>query len=135
MRFSFNARHQLGFAADYLVDNTPRHGVFVFDVDHVLKPILLPGDEVSVGVNDTRIVSRADFASRTGGNQDGLASSFNEHGQMLLRVEFTDRSFGLFVSNFVAVPEPSAMSLFTIALISIAFRRVANKCVSLPFWR
>ncbi|MCA9152814.1 MAG: hypothetical protein KDA92_26105, partial [Planctomycetales bacterium] len=123
VQFQFNARNQVAFAADYWVDAEPRHGVFAFDVDHELKPILLPGDEVSIGVGDIRVVSRADFLSRTGGNQDGLASSFNESGQLLLRAEFTDGSFGMLVSNHVAVPEPVGISMLTIILMATAGRR------------
>jgi hypothetical protein len=104
--FQFNAHGQIALAADYRVGDEVRRGVFAFDTDQVLKPVLLPGDPITIAAEDTRIVTRAEFASLTGGNQDGLPSSFNERGQILVRAQFTDGSFGLFVSDFLTVPEP-----------------------------
>jgi len=51
------------------------------------------------------------------GNQDGLASAFNEYGQLAFSAVFTDGSRGVFVTNAVAVPEP-VMSFMSVLAAS-----------------
>ncbi|MGI9428061.1 MAG: DUF7453 family protein, partial [Bythopirellula sp.] len=56
------------------------------------------------------------------GNGDGRPSGFNDKGQLAFFARFTDGSRGIFVSNLVAVPEPSALAL-------LLMQSVASVCL------
>ena len=74
---------------------------------------------------DLAPVNFVDFIGGSG-NQDGRGSGFNDLGQITFSARFTDGSYGVFVSNVVAVPEPSTIVLSVIA-ISIATLRAMHR--------
>ena len=53
------------------------------------------------------------------GNEDGRPSSFNDSGQLTFGALFTDGTSGVFVSNLVAVPEPSATVLLALGALGV----------------
>ena len=88
-----------------------------------LHLIARTGDTLNVSDNpempDHRTVSRLDIAwdeSRPG-------KGFNELGQLAFFARFTDGSEGIFVSDLVAVPEPTTALLLTFAVLTAAARR------------
>lgn len=55
-------------------------------------------------------------------------TAFNDRGQLAFAAEFTDGSFGVFVSNAVAVPEPmSALMLVGGVLMAAAYRTTRRR--------
>ena len=55
----------------------------------------------------------------------GRTSGFNNLGQLAFAATFTDFSRGIFVSNRVAVPEPSSLLLAALAAAGLFWRRRA----------
>ncbi len=73
---------------------------------------------------DFRTISRLlffDFSNT--GNGDGRASSFNDLGQLVFSASFTDGTQGIFVSDLVAIPEPTSVVLGAIGLFGLLARR------------
>ena len=56
-------------------------------------------------------------------NSDGRTSGLNNLRQLAFRAQFTDGSSGLFVSNRVAIPEPSSLLLAALAAAGLLWRR------------
>ena len=76
------------------------------------------GGELSaeyLGLGFSKTLASLSFTGGSG-NEDGLPSGFNERGQVAFYATFTDGSSGVFVSNVVAVPEPTALLLMVGAL-------------------
>lgn len=102
-------------------------GVWAQDRYGALRAVIFSGQIIDVDDGpglDARVI--ASYAwSGSGNNQDGLPSGFNDLGQLVLRVRFTDGSTGILVSNAAAVPEPLGLNL---SILSVAF-------VSIVAWR
>ena len=49
--------------------------------------------------------------------EDGRRSGFNDRGQLAFWAQFTDGTEGVFVTNLVAVPEPSGCYLLALGLL------------------
>ena len=92
------------------------YGLWAQDPKGQLKLVLRRGDQVDVdngpGV-DLRTVDFID-AGFYGSGADP-PHTFNDKGQILLSLQFTDGSSGLFVSN-AAVPEPTTIALLAAAM-------------------
>ena len=56
------------------------------------------------------------------GNDDGRPSAFNDRGQLAFAATFTDGTSGVFVSDLVAIPEPTAALLIVVAVVSMALQ-------------
>jgi hypothetical protein len=86
-----------------------------------LQLIAREGDLLEIAPGDSRTVNLLYFLSRVPGtlptgNSDGRPSAFNNLVQLAFQASFTDGSQGIFVSNRVAVPEPSSLVLLTLAI-------------------
>lgn len=120
-----NSRGQIAFVG-YLagpgVHSSNDIGLWATDYQGVLQLIARTGDLMDIddgpGVN-LRTVYQLWFAGESG-NQDGRASGFNDLGQlafMAMTLSPQDLSYGIFVSNTVAVPEPSALCLIVAGML------------------
>ncbi|MBA4105479.1 MAG: hypothetical protein C0485_06945 [Pirellula sp.] len=120
---TLNGRGQFAFQA-YLNDlKFPNaSGVWVQDVDGVLRAIVRSGDSIEVAPGDVRIVNSVGFLGGSG-NEDGRHSAFNDLGQLAFQASFTDGTQGIFVTDIVAVPEPAAWVLALLAIGAVRFRR------------
>ncbi|HZN67085.1 MAG TPA: choice-of-anchor tandem repeat NxxGxxAF-containing protein [Tepidisphaeraceae bacterium] len=87
-----------------------------------LHLIARPGLPFEVAPGDVRTVS--DVSAGTGGGtggQDGLPSPFNDAGQFVYRLSFTDGTSGLFLTT---VPEPGTAGVVgLLAAVALAVRR------------
>ena len=107
-----NARGQLAFSAR-TVDFSPlHHGIWAQDRNGVLRPIVKAGDSLNVNDNpatpDLREVQYLSFSEGGSFGSDRI-TGFNDLGQVAFFARFTDGTSGVFVSNAVAVPEPSSI--------------------------
>jgi hypothetical protein len=68
---------------------------------------------------DLRTISSLSFAGNSG-NEDGRHSAFNDRGQLAFAAIFTDGTTGVFVSNRVAIPEPTSHVSFVVVMLGIA---------------
>jgi hypothetical protein len=100
-------------------------GIWAQDANGVIRTILRNGDVVDVdpsAAQDLRIVSFIEVGFYDA-NRRGI-DKFNEHGQILLSLDFTDGSHGLFISNLMAVPEPVGVAYLSALAIAIGASRV-----------
>ncbi len=105
------------------------HGIWATDRTGILQLIAREGDPLEVAPGDLRTISELGFVRFGTGNSDGRPSGFNNLGQLAFSASFTDGSSGVFVSNRVAVPEPSALALAAagFALCIVRRRRRARQ--------
>jgi hypothetical protein len=103
-------------------------GIWAEDVNGVLRSIVQPGDVLDVGGGDFRTVDRAIFAGReqVQTRYYPRGSGFNDRGQVAFAARFTDGSYGVFVSDLVAVPEPTAVAIIIGLLPMTAVRGRAS---------
>ncbi len=96
------------------VNATNQNGIWATDPNGQLKLIARTGDLFDVNdsplIDDFRTISLIDLVNFSGG-EDGRASSFNDAGQLVLRLEFTDDTEGIFVAT---VPEPGTVGLLAL---------------------
>ncbi len=109
------------------VDSDNDRGIWAEDPSGILKLIARTGDMLDVDDGpgtDFRTISGLSFAGETG-NEDGRPSGFNNSGQLAFLATFTDGTSGVFVSNLVAIPEPSTLLLgaFAAAWMLVGKRR------------
>ena len=104
-------------------------GIWAEDTAGNLRLIARTGDLLDVDDGpgtDLRTISSLSFFENTG-NEDGRRSGFNDLGQLAFGARFTDNiinnSSGIFVSNLVAVPEPSSLVLLSLAALGACTRR------------
>ena len=120
----------LGSLAGQGVDGTNSIGIWAQDNSGALTLIAREGDLLDVDdgpANDFRTIKDLGFGSyQSTGNEDGRPSSFNDLGQLVFHANFTDGSSGIFVSNLVAVPEPSSLALLTLAALAMLRRNVRS---------
>ena len=92
--------------------------------------VVRSGDLLEVAPSDFRTIQSVSFVANSG-NEDGRRSGFNDSGQLVFAARFTDGSSGVFVSNAVAIPEPTSMKLFALLIPLILnlhlFRRYSQK--------
>lgn len=103
-----NGAEQVAFAASLTgpgVDGSNNSGVWATDSDGLLQLIVRKGDLFNVNddepIEDLRTISNPSLFTNSG-NEDGRRSSLNGIGQIAFKLEFTDGSQGIFISNVVA---------------------------------
>ncbi|QDV75626.1 hypothetical protein K2D_38870 [Planctomycetes bacterium K2D] len=112
---------QIAFSASYRnPDGSFGGGVFLAEREGGVIPLVLRGDQVEVEPNDVREIQGMAFASDAspGG---GLASGFNDNGDLAVLVRFTDDTTAILLVD--AIPEPTTMSLLGFALMAPIPRR------------
>ncbi|MEM7315864.1 MAG: choice-of-anchor tandem repeat NxxGxxAF-containing protein, partial [Planctomycetota bacterium] len=121
--YSVNSLGQVAFIAELdNADSNQDEGIWAQDVNGQLQLIILKGQMLEVSPGDLRTVASIDY--RYGSNNgDGRQSGFSDRGEIVFRATFTDQTWGVFVSNAVAVPEPnSIIVLFPLLLLSHCLR-------------
>lgn len=108
---TINNRGQLAFFANVNGPGGPGDGIWVHDVDGVLRAIVRSGDTIEVAAGDVRTVSGV------GGY------SFNDLGQLAFQALFSNGTQGVFVTDVVAIPEPAAWALALVAFGAVRCRR------------
>jgi len=130
-----NAAGQVAFQANIIPEGETRTigvGIWAQDRNGDLRLIARIGGQIDVddgpGV-DLRTIQDLPFQTFDGGssnmtgNEDGRMSGFNDRGEVVFRASFTDGSQGVFVSNVVAIPEPSSVMLLMSLLVCLALLR------------
>ena len=84
------------------VNSSNNSGLWATDLSGALRLIAREGDVLQIGPNDFRTVASLGFTGSTG-NGDGLASGFNDRGEIAFAASFSDGSSGIFVSDSVSV--------------------------------
>jgi hypothetical protein len=118
---SLNSQGRVGFIRNFrssLTGLIAGEGIWAQDIDGALQLIVATGMDLEVMPGDVRTVSSLVFYG-TGNNESGYCSSFNDRGQLAFYAAFTDGSSGIFVSNLVAIPEPSAITLVGIPALGM----------------
>jgi len=134
--FAQNSAGHLAFTAGLSgpdVDATNGGGLWAEDRAGNLRLVIRYGDQLEVAPGDFRTINGLSFLTRI--EEQGQSSfrrngtGFNDRGQLAFWASFTDGSDGIFVSNLVAVPEPSALLLLTVGgcLFLTAMRRSGLK--------
>ncbi len=88
------------------------------------------GDVIDVdptGAPDDRTVSAITTFSFGSGGQDGKGMSFNDSGEIVYKLTFTDGSSGIFVSEIAGVPEPSTLVLTGLGVVGLIMGRKKAK--------
>ncbi|QEG36264.1 DUF7453 family protein [Bythopirellula goksoeyrii] len=119
----------LGYLTGLGVGSNNNSGIWAQNSSGVLTLIVREGDllDIDNGLGtDFRQISELGFVGGSG-NEDGRASGFNDLGQVAFRARFTDGSSGIFVSDLVAIPEPSSSLLLCIAVVGLLFRCTKNR--------
>jgi hypothetical protein len=105
-------------------------GIWATDRNGTLQLIAREGDLLEVAPGDSRTISTLTFLgdrfTYSTGNADGRPSAFNNLGQIAFQASFTDGTSGIFVSNRVAVPEPSTIFLIALGFVLIFDNRNRN---------
>jgi hypothetical protein len=118
-RIALNNSGQAALTA-YLNDG--RIGIWAQDKLGILHLIAMDGELLEFAPGDMRTIAGVS-ALGSYGNNDGSPIMFNDRGQIVFSANFTDGTSGVFVSNLVAVPEPSALVLMAMAVASNFVRR------------
>jgi len=111
------------------VDASNDRGIWATGLDGLLTLIAREGDllDVEEGIGtDFRTISNLGYFSISG-NEDGRSSAFNDLGQVAFSATFTDGTSGVFISNLVAVPEPSSIALILSAFLGLCLRKTRFK--------
>jgi hypothetical protein len=120
---ALNAAGQSAFSAivdGVGVDATNNLGIWATDRAGNTRLILRKGDLLNVSddplTSDMRTVSGLSFIDDKA-NADLFGTGFNDHGRLAFLAYFTDGTKGIFVSNLVAIPEPSSMLYAALAAL------------------
>ncbi|NOZ40407.1 MAG: hypothetical protein GXP24_09295 [Planctomycetes bacterium] len=101
------------------VDNTNNVGIFATDRAGNLRQIARKGDLFDVdpdpAVTDNRRIRFVRFPRDSQGS-DGRPRSYNNSGQLALRLDFTDGTQGIFVA-LIGIPEPSTLILLGVGVV------------------
>jgi hypothetical protein len=120
-----NAAGQIAFLAGVgPASDGGSSSIWATDRSGVLRLVVRAGDPLEVAPGDVRMIQDFDVMREIPGEHDGRPSYFNDLGQVAFLANFTDGSQGIFVSNAAAVPEPTAITLSIVVLLSCAFFRV-----------
>jgi hypothetical protein len=125
-----NDAGQIAFMARTIPGGLFFDGIWATDRTGALQLIARTGDSLEVAPGDfrtilgfTRPFQNDPTLNSTTGNSDGRRSGFNNVGQLAFLATFTDGSSGIFVSNRVAVPEPSTLLLLCFGSLAVLWRR------------
>jgi hypothetical protein len=110
------------FVTDGEIETPTEDGIWATDRTGALQLIVRKGDMLEVAPGDFRTIDGLGFQGESG-NSDGRPSGLNNLGQIAFLANFTDGTSGVFVSNRVAVPEPSAVLLTAWAAPGLLRRR------------
>jgi hypothetical protein len=119
----FNDADQIAFSAG-LSDGGG--GIWASDTSGVLQLIARSGDLLEVAPGNFRTISGLTLDHDWDGvflPRPRTSTALNNLGQLVFRASFTDGTSGIFVSNTVAVPEPSTLLLGALAGITFLWRR------------
>ena len=119
-----NARGQvslIGLAGDDSAIPGMR-GIWATDPAGVLQLIVKAGDELEVAPGVFRTVEFLNIGE-TSPDAEGTPTGFNALGQLAFQATFTDGSTGIFVTDRVAIPEPSSVMLLLLAVATSWLRR------------
>ncbi|MCA9239607.1 MAG: hypothetical protein KDA37_05385 [Planctomycetales bacterium] len=103
-------------------------GVWATDLDGQLHLIVREGQEIEVRPGDLRVVDFISTLPLLLGNGSNALEGLGDSGHIAFRAFFTDGTTGVFVSNLVALPEPSALVL----AIALLVMPVASERSRLP---
>lgn len=110
-----------------VIDSTNDAGIWAEDIAGNLRLIAREGNEIDVSDDplnpDLRTISQLIPLAGSTGNGDGRPSAFNDLGQLVFAARFTDGSEGVFVSNLVAIPEPTSLVMVLALSIFAASQR------------
>jgi hypothetical protein len=111
-----NAAGQVAFAAGdsgqgYLT------GIWAEDRAGVLHLIAHTNQTIEVAPGDFQTIHELIFTGDSG-SQDGRPRSFNDRGQIVFSARLSG-GYGVFLSNEVAIPEPSSLFAMTIATVIV----------------
>jgi hypothetical protein len=110
---ALNNAGQIAFAGDVTgtgIDESNRWVIWATDVNGGVHAVVRLGDVLEVAPGDFRTISVVDFAT--------IGRGFNNRGQLAFWTIFTDGSYGVFVSDLVAVPEPVSSTLLIAAIVA-----------------
>ena len=113
---------QLAFQASVLLDNElsiPSQGIWAEDPDKNLKLIAKEGDIITVAPGDDREIVSLNLLGQSTSADRIRNASFNRLGQLAFKARFTDGTEGIFLSNAVAVPEPSGVLLILSGILCL----------------
>lgn len=103
-----NDRGQLAFSATLFGDDTDAvRSIWAVQPEETPLLIMREGDTLEISPGDERLVTTLGVPE------------FNELGQVFFSARFDDETSGVFLSNVVAVPEPSAGVLLLVALVTL----------------
>lgn len=122
---SINSFGQTAFLASLHTDDGLHDAIFAQDRQGQLRLIAREGALFEIAPGDFREVSSLTFLGDSG-LDDGRPSGFNDLGQVAFQARFRNGTGGIFISNLVAVPEPTTWTLGAfgfVALIATAARR------------
>lgn len=102
--------------------------LYATNLDGELVEIVREGDSVNVSndplAEDFRTLTGFLFSfAIDGDSRSGLRNGFNDLGQVVFEASFDDGSSGVFVSNVVAVPEPTTAALLALGGAALLGRR------------
>lgn len=92
-------------------------GIWATDANGWLQLIVREGTSLEITPGVFKTVQEIGFNDGSN-NEDGLASGFNDLGQIGFAATFTDGTYGVFVSHLVAVPEPTGAAYLTFTILS-----------------
>ncbi|MCA9234707.1 MAG: hypothetical protein KDA44_04525 [Planctomycetales bacterium] len=121
---AINARGQVALWTSLEMRGTDTRvgtGIWAEDADHRLRPIVMTGQPLELASGDVRVVESLLFAGNAN-TEDGHRVGLNDRGQVAFQATFTDGTWGVFVSNAVAVPEPTALILMATFAIFVGLR-------------
>ena len=123
--FLLNDRGQIALFNPYNSTN----GIWATDSTGLLRSIVRPGEVLNVSDDptspDLRQVSSA-WLSTDQSHGAGTVNGFNNRGQVAFMTYFADRSRGVFISNLVAVPEPTGLHLIVAGLLVVSGLRLRS---------
>jgi hypothetical protein len=104
-----NEAGQVAFIADY-GGRSYGTGIWAEDRSGELQLIAHVGQQVELSPGDVRSITELTFVGNSG-LEDGYGASFNNRGQVAFGAHLSGGGSAVFVSNLVAVPEPSTVGL------------------------
>jgi hypothetical protein len=122
-RAKLNDAGQVAFSAWLTgtgVDETNDAAIWATDRTGDLQLIVREGELLEIAPDDFRTVRGAFFLSD---NLNGNSAGFNNLGQLAFEATFTDGTSGIFVSNRVAIPEPSTLLLAALSVAGLLLWR------------
>jgi hypothetical protein len=111
---TINAHGQVAFSGRRIDFTNEHYGIWAQDKNGNLRTIALAGELFDVSDDpdnpDLRTIRYLSFREQ-GNFHFGEITGFNDRGQIAFFARFTDGTSGVFVSNAVAVPEPTYLGI------------------------